>query len=265
VRHLLRLRVPLGRVAGIRIGLHASWFLVFGLVVWLTASGFADIYPRMAVAERAVSALATGVAFFACLTVHELAHAVASRRFGIRVRGITLFLFGGVAEIEGEIDRPSTEFAVALVGPAASIVLGSGFGLGAVAGAHHGWSAVEAICGTLALVNLGVAAFNLVPGLPLDGGRLLRAGLWRLWEDRSRATRIASVGGRVVAALLAVIGVVLAIVGDPFGLWYVPMGAFLWLLAGASTRAVPTIPAPAPTARALAWGNREGEAAQPGP
>ena len=256
---LLRgLRVPLGRIAGIRFGLHASWFLVFAFVVWATGSGFASIYPGMGGLERVAIAVTIALAFFACLAAHELAHALVSRRFGIRVRGITLFLFGGVAEIEGEIDRPGAEFAVALVGPAVSLVLASLFGLVAVAASDRGWRAVEAVFGTLALVNLGVTLFNLVPGLPLEGGRLLRAAVWRLSGDRRRATRIAAGGGRVVAVALALLGFALALRGDPAGLWYVPMGAFLWVLAGSSARAVP-----APQA-ALAL-PREGEAPQPGP
>src|ERR671936_613390 len=249
---LLRgLRVPLGRIAGIRFGLHASWFLVFAFVVWATGSGFASIYPGMGGLERVAIAVTIALAFFAWLAAHEFDHALVSRRLGIRVRGITLFLFGGVAEIEGEIDRPGAEFAVALGGPAVSLVLASLFGLVAVAASDRGWRAVEAGFGALTL-------FNLVPGLPLDGGRLLRAAVWRLSGDRRRATRIAAGGGRIVAVALALLGFALALRGDPAGLWYVPMGAFLWVLAGSSARAVP-----APQA-ALAL-PREGEAPQPGP
>jgi len=234
-----RLRVRFGRVFGIQLWLHASWFVVFGLVAWLTASEFSDLYPRLSSPVHVGMGLTTGVAFFGCLTLHELAHALVSRRFGIVVRGITLFMFGGVAEIEGEIDAPATEFAVALIGPATSLGLGAMFGLVALFASDRDWSVVEGITGTLALVNLGVALFNLVPGLPLDGGRLLRAWLWHVWGDRRRATRVASIGGLAVAVALAVFGVVLALTGDPFGLWYVPMGAFLWFLAQASGRAVP--------------------------
>ena len=253
-----RLRLSAGRIFGIRIWLHASWFLVFVLVAGLTTSEFGELYPRLSTPLHAAMGVLTGVAFFACLTAHELAHALVSRRFGIVVRGITLFMFGGVAEIEGEIDSPATEFVVALVGPALSIALGAAFGLAGIFASDRGWAALEGVAGTLALVNLGVALFNLVPGLPLDGGRLLRAGLWRMWGDRRRATRVASVGGLVVATGLAAIGVVLAVSGDLVGLWYVPMGAFLWLLALAARRAEPT------TRGALALRDREGQAARPG-
>jgi len=242
-------------VFGIQLWLHASWFVVFGLVAWLTASEFGDLYPRLSSPVHVGMGLTTGAAFFGCLTLHELAHALVSRRFGIVVRGITLFMFGGVAEIEGEIDAPATEFAVALIGPATSLGLGATFGLVALFASDRNWSVVEGITGTLALVNLGVALFNLVPGLPLDGGRLLRAWLWRVWGDRRRATRIASIGGLVVAVALAGFGVVLALTGDPFGLWYVPMSAFLWFLARASGRVVPV------PVGALALADREGQAA----
>lgn len=264
-----RFRVPLGRVLGIRLWLHASWFLVFGLVAWATAAEFAELYPRLPGAEIVVMGLVTAAAFFACLTVHELAHAVVSRRFGIVVRGITLFVFGGVAEIDGEIPTPATEFAVALVGPAVSLALAGAFGLGGLFAGDRSWSALEGVLGTLALVNLGVALFNLVPGLPLDGGRLLRAGLWQLWGDHRRATRIAAAGGRVVAVALALLGVVLAVTGDPVGLWYVPLGAFLWMLAAASVRSSDQATAPRQdgavpaAAGGVALRNGEGQAAQP--
>jgi Zn-dependent protease len=242
-------------VLGIQLWLHASWFVVFGLVTWLTTSEFGDLYPRLSSPVHLVMGLTTGAAFFGCLTLHEIAHALVSRRFGIVVRGITLFMFGGVAEIEGEIDAPATEFAVALIGPAISLGFGAMFGLAALFASDRSWSVLEGITGTLALVNLGVALFNLVPGLPLDGGRLLRACLWRIWDDRRRATRVASIGGLVVAVALAGFGIVVALTGDPFGLWYVPMSAFLWLLARASGRAVPV------SVGALALADHDGERA----
>lgn len=251
-----RFSVRLGRVLGIELRLHASWFLVFGLVVWATATGFGELYPRRSSMLHVAMGVVTGLAFFVCLTVHELAHSAVARRFGVQVRGITLFLFGGVAEIRGELPTPGREFAVALVGPAVSILLGAALGL--AAGSTEG--VVAGVLLTLALVNLGVGVFNLVPGLPLDGGRLLRAGLWRLTGSYARATLVASAGGRVVAVLLGILGVVLAATGDPVGLWYVPMGVFLWLLAGAAGRAGRS-GAPG----ALALDHREGEAPQPGP
>jgi Zn-dependent protease len=166
-------------------------------------------------------------------------------------------MFGGVAEIDGEPPSAAREFAVALVGPATSVALGGLFALGSAWATDLRWPAVEGVLTTLALVNLGVALFNLVPGLPLDGGRLLRAGLWRLTGSYRRATRVASTVGQGVAAALGVFGLVLTLTGDPFGLWYVPMAAFLWSLARASGR-VQLVPLA--RSGALALGGDEGEA-----
>ncbi len=255
-----RAEIRVGRILGIGLSLHASWVLVFGLVVWVTTGAFGDIYPELSALVRSGMGLATGATFFACLVVHELAHAVTARRFGIRVRQITLFLFGGVAEIQGEVPTPAREFAVALVGPAVSLLLGSAFGVVALRSPSN--PVLEGVTGTLALVNLGVALFNLVPGLPLDGGRLLRAGLWRWTGSYARATRIASATGVAVALGLVALGLGVAILGrEPAGLWYVPMGLFLWWLArGAGRRRVPPS-----DPRTLALEDREGQAPQPGP
>jgi Zn-dependent protease len=255
-----RAQLRVGNVLGVELSLHVSWVLVFVLVVWVTATGFGEIYPDVTAAVRILMGIVTGAVFFVCLTVHELAHAVTARRFGIRVRGITLFLFGGVAEIEGEVPTPSREFAVALVGPAVSLALGGAFALVTL------WTAylpvLEGIAGTLALVNLGVAVFNLVPGLPLDGGRLLRAGLWRLTGSYAVATKIASAGGILVAIGLVALGIWIAVfAGELAGLWYVPMGMFLLVLAHSAGRR----PAPSQNQGALALGNREGQVAQSGP
>jgi Zn-dependent protease len=257
-----RLDVRVGSILGIRLSLHVSWIVVFVLVVWVTTAGFAEIYPGISAATRLLMGFVTGMAFFVCLTLHELAHAVTARRFGIEVRGIMLFLFGGVAEIEGEVPTPAREFAVALVGPAVSVVLGAALALATRWTGSMDWAVAEGVLGTLALVNLGIAVFNLVPGLPLDGGRLLRAGLWRLTGSYARATRIAAAGGAALGVLLAAFGLVLAIAGgEPAGLWYLPMGAFLWVLARAAGRSR----GPAVVPGALALHDREGEAPQPGP
>lgn len=250
----------MGTVFGIRLSLHATWFLVLGLVTWASVAAFDQAYPRLGPATHLAMGLITGVVFFASLTAHELAHSVVARRFGIRVRGITLFLFGGVAEIEGEVPTPAQEFAVALVGPATSVTLGGAFGLAAAGATALRWPAAEGVLATLAVVNLGVTVFNLVPGLPLDGGRLLRAALWYATRDHRRATRIAAAGGRVVAVLLVGLGATIVVAGDPFGLWYLPMGGFLWLLARSSGRAEP----PKPPDGALALTFDEGNAPQPG-
>jgi Zn-dependent protease len=253
----VRWRLRIGRVRGIDLWIHPSWLLVFTLVTWAAWSGYAELYPAIGRPARGAMAVVTGFAFFACLTAHELAHATVARRFGIHVLGITLFLFGGVAEIRGEVPTPAREFAVALAGPALSVLLGGLFGAGALStGAHP---TLEGVFVTLSLVNLGVAVFNLVPGLPLDGGRILRAALWRRWGDHRRATRVAAAGGNVLAVALGLLGIGLVASGEPFGLWYLPMAVFLWFLARSAAHGR------APDPGALALDRREGEAPQPGP
>jgi Zn-dependent protease len=243
-----RFRIPLGTVMGVRLWLHASWFLVAGLVLWATTEAFGEGFPGLPLAERLLMGAVTTVCFFASLVAHELAHSVVARRFGVRVRGITLFMLGGVAEIDGEIPTPAQEVAVALVGPAVSLALAAAFALLWGASIAIGWTWAEGIAFTVATVDLGVALFNLIPGLPLDGGRLLRAAIWRRSGDRDRATRIASGAGRALALLLVSAGVMTALAGDPVGLWYIPMGSFIFLMARSAGRVAPPV-----RTRALAW------------
>jgi Zn-dependent protease len=254
-----RFRLPIGRIFGIQLYLHGTWFVVLALVVWASARVFAQAYPGLPAAERSAMAIVTGPVFFACLALHEVSHAVVARRFGIAVHGITLFLFGGVAEIDGEVPSPGREFAVALVGPATSVALASLFALAAMGATALHRAGAEGVLLTLAAVNLGVAVFNLIPGLPLDGGRLLRAGVWGWTGDFTRATRIAAVGGQILAVCLAVLGAVVVLTGDLAGLWYVPLGAFVWFLARRS--ALARVPVPM---GALAL-PREGDPAQSRP
>ena len=197
-----RFRLRLGSLLGIPLWIHVSWFAVLVLVVWTVTVEFGEVLPGLPVVERLAMAAITGVAFFGCLAVHEVAHAVVARRFGVRVKSITLFLFGGVAEIDGELPTPGSEFAVALAGPATSVAIGSVLALGAGMAERLGMDRSGGVLFTLALVNLGVAVFNLVPGLPLDGGRILRAAIWRGTGSFSRATRVAAAGGGVVSAAL---------------------------------------------------------------
>jgi Zn-dependent protease len=250
-----RFRLRAGSLAGIPLWIHISWFVVLGLVVWSVTVEFGSALPELPLAERLAMAWVTGIAFFVCLAVHEVAHAVVARRFAVRVRGITLFLLGGVAEIEGELPTPGSEFAVALAGPATSVAIASVFALGSRVAHGSGWTGAEGVLFTLSVVNLGVAVFNLIPGLPLDGGRILRAAIWRRTGSFVRATRIAAVGGRVVAAALVAIGIAVSLAGDPVALWYLPMGVFIWFLARASGRATPPVKSGALALR------REGEAA----
>lgn len=250
-----RFRIRVGKLLGIPLWVHVSWFAVLGLAIWAVTAELGVALPRLPLPERLAMAVVTGCVFFSCLAVHEVAHAAVARRFGVHVRGITLFLLGGVAEIEGELPSPGSEFVVALAGPGTSVAVGSAFALVSEGMGALGWTGAEAVTFTLAIVNLGVALFNLIPGLPLDGGRILRAAIWRCTGSFARATRIAAGAGRLVAAGLIAVGLVSALLGQPAGLWYLPMGVFIWFLAGSSGRAEPP-----GRSRALAL-DGEGEAA----
>lgn len=220
----MRFRIPLGRILGVRVGLHPSWFVILLLVAWASAAQYAAEDVALSRPVASGMGVATALLFFASLLAHELGHAVVARRLGVPVRGITLFLLGGVAEISQEIRTAGREFVVAAVGPGVSLALAAAFGLVAFA-----TDAVPAapIAATLAAANALLAAFNLIPGLPLDGGRILRAGVWRATGDYRRATRVGVVGGRLVALALLVLGAVLLLTGSAVGAWYLVVALFL--------------------------------------
>lgn len=230
--------IRLGRIFGIRVSLHLSWFLILGLVGLGSARAYAEADPGLSSPSLLAMGAATALLFFACLLAHELGHALVARRLGARVRGITLFLLGGLSEISEEISVPGNEFAIALAGPLVSAALGGAFALTALAAEGP----VEAVAASLALGNLFLALFNLIPGLPLDGGRLLRAGIWRVTGDRRRATQIGVAGGRLLALALLILGVFVLVRGSTAGVWYLLMALFLDQAARAAGRRVPGRP-----------------------
>ena len=242
-----------GSLFGIDIFLDTSLLLIFALIVYvLGASVFPQWHPDWSSATRWLAAIAAGVLFFASLLAHELAHALMSRRFGVEVRRITLFLFGGMAEMEDEPREPRAEFMVAIVGPATSLALGFVFILAAVqlAGpeftdrlvtdreaALAGLSPLATVLFWLGPVNAVLGIFNMIPGFPLDGGRVLRAAIWWLTGDLQRATRVASSVGRMFGWALIFLGVLQAVAGLLLqGLWLVLIGWFLSNAASASYR-----------------------------
>jgi len=177
-------------------------------------------------------AVGTSLLFFASLLAHELAHSVLALARGIPVRGITLFIFGGVSQITREAERPSTEFAVAIVGPIASVLLGLAFlGIYVVLSPLSSYLALAAWY--LMLINFMLAAFNMVPGFPLDGGRVLRAAIWGVTGNYSRATWIATRAGQVTAWAMILGGVVWMVRTDDLlqGMWFVLIGWFLNMAA----------------------------------
>lgn len=224
----------MGRVFGIPIEINISWVLVFLLLTYLLAEQFDDARLRWPVAQRWTVAMVTVVLFFLSVLAHELSHSVMAVSKGIRVRGITLFIFGGVSRLDREPQRPITEFMVALVGPIISIVLAVLFG-GVWLLLGRGDSPVEMILLLLAWTNLSLGLFNLVPGYPLDGGHLLRAGIWGITGDHRKATHIAAWMGQAVGAAMVLGGASLAVFSEPVdGVWLGVVGLFLISMARSS-------------------------------
>jgi Zn-dependent protease len=230
-------RWQLFRLYGIPISVDASWLIILALVTLNMASVFprfmeqffGERAPPLAPAAYWVMGLVAALAFFACILLHELGHATVARARGMDIRGITLFLFGGVAEIGDEPSSAWTEFLMAIAGPVVSLVLGVGFGVLAEVGYAGGWPpALVLVLGYLALINLTVLVFNLIPAFPLDGGRVLRSILWGATGDLRRATYWASLAGQAFAWLLIAWGVVRFFQGDwPGGVWSGLIGLFL--------------------------------------
>ncbi len=227
----------LGSVFGFEVRIDFSWFVIFFLVFWSLAAGvFPAEYPELAPAVHSAMGLAGTLLFFASLLVHELSHALVSRRKGIPIAGITLFVFGGMAHTEREPDTPGDEILIAGIGPVTSLVLAGVFALVTRFSAQAGLGdPVLGVTRYLAMINVALAVFNVMPGFPLDGGRVFRAMVWRVTGDRTRATRMATAGGRMFGLLLIVLGAMQALGGAPVsGLWMIFIGWFLRTLAGAS-------------------------------
>ncbi|MFE1577081.1 site-2 protease family protein [Streptomyces fradiae] len=231
----MRATVVLGRIAGVRVGVHWSVLLIFGVIVLGLAQGrLPQAHPGEGWPVYWAIGLLTAVVFFASLLAHELAHAIVARRNGVEVDDIVLWLLGGAARLKAEAPSPAAELRIAGVGPLVSLVLGGLFalaawGLDAVSAAGP---VVEAAV-WLAVINILLAAFNVIPAAPLDGGRLLRAFLWWRTGDRLRATAGATTAGRVFGWLLVAFGLLLFMRGDVFGgLWLAMIG---WFLAATAT------------------------------
>jgi Zn-dependent protease/CBS domain-containing protein len=234
--------ILVARVLGIDIRIHFSWFLIFGLVVLsLYDRILPAVRPTWSEQKTIVVAAIAALLFFASVIAHELAHALVARRYRLPVSSITLFLLGGVANLAKEPPAARSEFLMAVAGPLTSLAIG-GAGLGVAQLASAGsfrvveLDTVEVVASYLGLINLVLAAFNMIPGFPLDGGRVLRAIVWGALRDRARATRVAARGGQVVAGLLVLSGVWRAVTNDDtFGaLWMGLIAYFLYSAASAS-------------------------------
>jgi Zn-dependent protease len=232
-------QIRLGRVFGIEIGLHYSWFLIAMMIGLSLAEHFRTMHPAWTPVVVWGSALFTALAFFAALLLHELSHALTARARGLPVGGITLFALGGVSRIEKEPATAKTEFLVGIVGPLASAAIGL---LSLALAASLGWrpdaepaTPLPAVLVWLGYINFGLAVFNLVPGFPLDGGRVLKAIVWGVTGDSARATRVAAAVGQAVASLFIVMGVLRFFAGAGLGgLWIAFIGWFLLSASGAT-------------------------------
>lgn len=218
----------LGRVFGIPIWINYSWFIIFALVTFsLGGYYFPQNYPGWRTEFYWAIGLITSLLFFASVLTHELSHSLVARANGVPVRNITLFVFGGVAQITSEATRPLDELIMAVAGPLASLAIAAVCGviwlvLGAVA------EPIGALVSWLGIINASLAAFNLIPGFPLDGGRVLRSIVWMATGDFRRATSIASSMGVAIAYLFIVAGVWLAFTSSlADGLWIAFVGWFL--------------------------------------
>jgi Zn-dependent protease len=226
--------VPLGTVAGVRIRAHWSVLFIAGLIAWGVGG---TVIPAVAPETNPVAAwsigVLTAVLLIASLTAHELAHALVAKQRGIEVEGITLWLFGGMAQISSDWAHPNSEMLVAAAGPAVTLVLALFFTALAYVFAVLGAPPLAVVVPEwLATVNVVLLVFNLVPAFPLDGGRILRGVLWRFTNNRLAATRLAARGGRLFAYLLVIGGFVeLFATSSVQGLWLVLIG---WFLANAS-------------------------------
>ena len=235
----MQAQIKLGRIFGVQLGLHYSWLIIALLVMLSLAGQFHSANPQWGGDTIWVTAIITGVLFFVAIILHELSHAAVAKARGLPVRSITLFALGGVAQIEKDAADAKTEFWMANVGPIASVIIGVLCLLLAWALGWVPWgaptTAAVAMLMWLGVINIALAIFNLIPGYPLDGGRVLRAIIWWSTGDVTRSTRIASVVGQFVAFTFIVFGIFRFFVGAGFGgLWIAFIGWFLLDAARAS-------------------------------
>jgi len=235
----MRSNVKLGTISGIEIGLHYSWFIIAALIAFSLAEHFRQVNPSWDPGQIWIAALVTAALFFATLLLHELAHSLVAQARGLKVRAITLFALGGVSQIQDDATDAKTEFWVAISGPIASLIIG--FGCLAIA-LGLGWqrstepqTATTGVLVWLGYINFALAVFNMIPGFPLDGGRVLRAIVWAITKNSDRSTRIAARVGQFVAFLFILDGIWQFFSGAGFGgLWIAFIGWFLMDAAKAS-------------------------------
>ncbi|PKB79737.1 MAG: hypothetical protein BZY88_11810 [SAR202 cluster bacterium Io17-Chloro-G9] len=228
--------IRLGRILGIPVEVNVTWIFIFLLITYLLSNVFHQAQPFWPPAQLWSVSVFTSLLFFVSVLAHELSHSVVAVRIGIPVHKITLFVFGGVSQLAYEARRPRSEFLVAVVGPLSSLALSGVFG-GLWYLLDDAYSGVGTVLLLLAWVNLSLGVFNMLPGFPLDGGRVLRSALWGLTGSYWRATQVAARGGQVVGGLMVAGGIALAVFsGGIQGAWMAMVGLFLFSAASTSYR-----------------------------
>jgi Zn-dependent protease/CBS domain-containing protein len=231
----VRASISLGRIAGIRVGINASVFLIIAILVAGLATGqLPAAFPGRGIVAYVIAAIIAAVLFLASLLAHELAHSLVARRNGIEVESIVLWLLGGVAQLRGEPKTPGADFRIAIVGPLTSLALAIVFGLAAGGFALGGATGLPfGVLAYLAATNAMLAVFNLIPAAPLDGGRVLRAALWRWRGNRQTAAVSAARAGRFVGFAMIALGVLQVVTGNGLGgVWLALIG---WFVVSAAT------------------------------
>jgi Zn-dependent protease/CBS domain-containing protein len=234
----MRSTITLGRIGGVAIGINWSWLIVFGLVVWSLAAGvFPETNPGLADGVYVAMAIAATLLFFISILLHELGHAKQALREGMKIEGITLWVFGGVARFSGMFPSAGAEFRIAIAGPGVTAVIATVLLLASSLVPLP--AAVDGVVAWLGNINFFLLAFNMLPAFPLDGGRVLRSVLWKLRGDFASATHTAGRIGRAFGQLMIGAGVAsVVLLGAPGGLWLALIGWFLVTAAYAETQMV---------------------------
>lgn len=234
---MLQRKMALFKLLGFTVSVDASWAIILFLVVWSLSKGFFPSYfPGLSIQTYWIMGVIGAIGLFISIIIHEFSHSLIARKYGMKIKGITLFIFGGVAEMKDEPSTPKSEFFMAIAGPIASFILSVIFaGLAHVAEIWKFPVPVIAILGYLSTINLLVAVFNMVPAFPTDGGRVLRSLLWWIKGDIHWATQIASRISLMFAVIIIFTGF-MHLVGDNSigGLWWILIGSFLFFAANAS-------------------------------
>lgn len=226
--------IALTKIFGIKIIIDYSWFIIFFLVTWSLSLGyFPVVYNQINPAINIILGAVTSVLFFASALIHELSHSLVAQRSGVQIKKITLFLFGGAAHLTEEPKTAWAEFKMAIAGPFSSLILAIFFfGIYYILSLINITIIVLSVFETLAFLNFTLAVFNMLPGFPLDGGRVIRSIIWAITHSLKKATYYASLGGRAIASLMILLGFLEIVIARAFaGIWLVMIGFFLYQAA----------------------------------